>query len=275
MESEFFFVEIDKDGTPFYVIPVGSTLYRGDSSAYDDSNQYQLENTGPVFFGFDKDNIEKNYGITYQFNTKREMRCIAIDLLNADSSFYKKSHKNIKKILKENYGILSRKRLSESVNDKKLVKYICEELKLDGYATNSMETEFDTFHAEIAICNIGNINPIGTLVTDKKRIKGLIENYILTMITKKEKEQRQEKKRRQHSPGLMSPIKKGSLFDSPSSPYSPQAMPRSLFASSPYSPPSGLHSSVLFPRTPSPASRKKRGGKNKRKGGTRRTPSRI
>ena len=270
-KKKFFSVE-SIDGDPFYVIPKGTTLYRADSSV--NGKTYTLS-AGPVFFGFDKDNIEKNYGITYKFKTKREMRCIAIDLLTENSPFYKNSPENIKNILRENYGIINNnKRLSESQNDKTLVQYICEKLGLDGYAANNMETELDTFHAEIAICNIDKITPIGTLVTDESKLEQLKLKHKQTMLDKKDKAERAKNKRGRSL--ITSPVRRmGSLFGSPSSPSSPIApisMP--LFSSSPPS-----FSTSLFPRTPSPSSspspsRKRRGGKHKRSGGTRRKTSR-
>jgi len=179
MEETFFNKPIvDATNNPIYVIPQGTHLYRGESSI--NQPTYNLtESKFPTFFGFVKDDIEKNYGITYEFTTKQEIRCIAIDLLNESSPFYVNSSPKIKTILETNYGLLTKKRLSENDNDKILANYVCD-LGYDGYAIQNMETEFDTFHAEIALCNASiKLNQPGVRVTSPEKAKQLKQESIL------------------------------------------------------------------------------------------------
>jgi len=223
MSTEFFKnYQIDKDENPIYVIPKGTTLFRADSSV--NKPRYKLEYVDgkiyPIFFGFDKENIEENYGITYQFNTIEDIRCIAIDRLDEKFPFYVNSPHEIQKILLSNYGLKNKKRLSESVNDKILTNYICS-LGYDGYAINTMETQFGNFHPEIAVCNISNlVDPNGNRVTIQNLADNLHREYILIK-DKKEREETKKRIRRERyetraeiSPPRVS-IKKSLFDDSP------------------------------------------------------------
>jgi len=191
MSQPFFKVVHDPSGIPFYIIPTGTTLYRGESSV--NQPTYTIKYNGfPIFFGFDKDAIEKNYGITYQFTTISDIICISIDLLDESSLFYINSPPKIQKILRENYGLVSKKRLSESDNDKLLSNYLCK-LGIDGYATNIMDTLLDSFHAEIAICNItGKINQTGPRMTSDARAEQLSRQHILIQKERERRELRRE-----------------------------------------------------------------------------------
>ena len=234
MEPNFFKNHImDTNNNPIYIIPQGMSLYRGESSINEPT--YNLtESKFPIFFGFVKDDIEKNYGITYEFTTKQEIRCIAIDLLNESSPFYVNSSPKIKTILETNYGLLTKKRLSENDNDKILANYVCD-LGYDGYAIQNMETEFDTFHAEIALCEAyAKLNQPGVRVTSPEKAKQLKQESILI----KNKPTKQSRRiYEDNSP--VNPMR--GLFDSFSSPPSSPMRPmRSiLFETPPSSPQKG------------------------------------
>lgn len=234
MTPKFFSTYDSEDNIPFYIIPAGTTLYRADSST--DAPTYKLIDTGyPIFFGFDKETIEKNYGITYKFTTISDIHCIAIDLLTESSPFYVNSSPKIQKVLRENYGLFTKKRLSESGNDNLLANYICT-LGKDGYAANVMETQLGSFHSEIAICNISNkIDPDGILVTPKKIAARLKQEHILII---SEKERRERRRRRSNNVGdsPQKSIQKSLFMDSPpNSPPRVTAIPFS-FDSPPSSP---------------------------------------
>jgi len=218
--------QMDSFGNPIYIIPKGTVLYRGESSI--NESTYELPSSEyPVFFGFDKDDIEKNYGITYQFTTKKEIRCIAIDLLNTSSPFYVKSPQDIKDILMGNYGLVenmdskSKIRLSESDKDKTLAKYVCDS-GYDGYAIPNMNTKFSTFHAEIALCNASTkVNQPGSRITSAEHSNKLKQEHILIKNAVK-------KSRRPTYIDSRSPVKSPKVFsrlfaDSP--PGSPQVSP--------------------------------------------------
>jgi len=244
MEPNFFNNPIiDDNNNPIYVIPQGTSLYRGESSI--NQPTYKLAKSEyPTFFGFVKDDIEKNYGITYEFTTNTEIRCIAIDLLKENSPFYVNSSKDkdIQKILRSNYGLLTKKRLSESDNDKILANYVCD-LGYDGYAIQNMETEFDTFHAEIALCNASTkLNQPGVRVTNDEKAKQLkMENVLI-----KNKPTKQSRRRYDdNSPVKPMPV----LFDS-------------LF---PESPPSSPMRPIRPMSFETPLSSPQKGGKNKKR----------
>lgn len=234
MEPNFFDNPIiDDNNNPIYVIPQGTSLYRGESSI--NQPTYNLtESKFPTFFGFVKDDIEKNYGITYEFTTNTEIRCIAIDLLNVETPFYVNSSKDIQTILNINYGLLTKERLSESDKDKILANYVCD-LGYDGYAIQNMETKFDTFHAEIALCKSSTkLNQPGVRVTSPEKAKQLKQESVLI----KNKPTKQSRRIYEDN----SPVKPmRGLFDSFSSPPSSPMRPmRSiLFETPPSSPQKG------------------------------------
>ena len=93
-----------ENGIPYYVIPADSELYRGGSSNCYPTFTLEYRDSA-IFFGFNAEEIEKNYGITYKFTNKEELRCIAIDNLNQDSVLYTNASENIQDIFEKNYGI--------------------------------------------------------------------------------------------------------------------------------------------------------------------------
>ena len=231
-----FFEVIYEQGTPFYVIPTGTTLYRGDYFV-DSHHEQSLEYTRPpIFFGFDKESVEK-YGIVYQFTTIQDMRCISTDLLTESSPFYSTAPEHIKAILHKNYGVITKKRVSEPNPDKKLAEYICG-LRLDGYAANHTRFELDILEPEIAICDITKINTTGILVSVPPDVK-------LKRMEIKNKKEREEKrinnKRGFHNESInTNPInlKPPSLFSFDSPPRSPTKLSKRLFGS-PFRTPGG------------------------------------
>ena len=242
--SNPFFEVIYEDSNPFYIIPAGTELYRGDYF-FDSHVKQSLEyyTIPPIFFGFDKESVEK-YGIVYKFTTKQEMRCIATDLLTESSPFYDTAPEHIKEILRKNYGVISKKRVSEPNPDKKLAEYICG-LQLDGYAANRTGFELDILEPEIAICNIRKINTTGTLVS----VPPDVQSKRMEIRNKREREEKRRKNKREFDvendenddPNPIhntNPLKPTSLFsfDSPLS--SPTKTGKGLFGSS-FTPPGG------------------------------------
>lgn len=62
----------DETGIKYYLIPRDAVLFRGDSNPrigetieFDDSN--------PVFFGFNQENVFENYGVAFTFTTKEDL----------------------------------------------------------------------------------------------------------------------------------------------------------------------------------------------------------
>ena len=238
--SNPFFNVVYEDGNPFYIIPLGTALYRGDYF-FDSQDEQSLEYTRPpIFFGFDEASVKK-YGIVYSFTTKQEMRCIATDVLTESSPFYATAPEDIKAILRDNYGVISKKRVSEPNPDKKLAQYICDS-GLDGYAAKRTGFELDILEPEIAICNIEKINTTGTLVSVPPDVK----SKRMEIRNKRELDEKRRKNKRgfhyeNANPNPIHnaiPLKPTSLFSFDSPPSSPSKTGKSLFGS-PFRTPGG------------------------------------
>ena len=234
--SNPFFNVVYEDGNPFYIIPLGTALYRGDYF-FDSQDEQSLEYTRPpIFFGFDEASVKK-YGIVYSFTTKQEMRCIATDVLTESSPFYATAPEDIKAILRDNYGVISKKRVSEPNPDKKLAQYICDS-GLDGYAAKRTGFELDILEPEIAICNIEKINTTGTLVSVPPDVK----SKRMEIRNKREREEKRINKKRGFYDEIVIPnpipLKPTSLFSFDSPPSSPTKTGKSLFGS-PFRTPGG------------------------------------
>jgi hypothetical protein len=159
------------DGITYYIIPVGTSLFRGDVPPNRNSPLEHI--SGPVFFGQTAD-VALIYGIPFEFITKSEVRLLALDKSmeqiynNAskdNTSFDGKLVKDvIPSILEKNYGYINGIRNSDDAADKKLTKYICE--RYPGYATDFMTTAANgKFHREIVICDKNSVNFVQKLNT--------------------------------------------------------------------------------------------------------------
>ena len=138
------FLKLDNNINDYYILEEGTMLYRGDN------NNITVNDYSPRFFVKNKENT-KTYGkIIYEFQVKEDLKLLAID--KNITFFYDNAPEDIQKILRENYGYISKKRLSESIQDNNLLNYICNETKYDGYAANKMDTIFSHFDPEITIC---------------------------------------------------------------------------------------------------------------------------
>ena len=69
--SNDFFEKREVDGINMYIIPVGTTLYRGDSN-FTDITHPELLKGGYKFFTPDAEYADK-YGIVFEFKTKNEL----------------------------------------------------------------------------------------------------------------------------------------------------------------------------------------------------------
>ena len=224
-------VIVDGQGIVFYRIPRGTTLFRGDSDEYFYKQRVMRLEKRPTFFGLEKENVEENYGIAYEFVTLVELNLIALDK-NQGTAFYNLLSPEYKRILDINYGYQTGTRDSVSEQDKKILAYICENGH-DGYACGPMPTTMGgTFHSEVALCSPADKLGGGQCVTDMKTAEDKI--YELNMRRFAPVKQKREPLRRMESPprqlfsGLDSPkpLSRG-LFDSPRSP----SVARGLFDS--------------------------------------------
>ena len=196
------FLELKNDGkNDYYELKTYQKLYRGDNRDIDIKKYY------PRFFTHEE-KYAKVYGkIIYKFTVQKKLKLLAVD--KNIKEFYEKSLPEIKTILRENYGYESKKRLSESDKDNKLLDSICKS-DYDGYATDKMDTEFSHFDPEITICkpqeNLSEATKVDTrmskeAIEDANAEARLIENSVKTQ--RKEK----RKKARTNNQSPRSPIK--------------------------------------------------------------------
>ena len=158
------------DGFYYYLLPKDNNLYRGDNSMTMETKFMEK----PTYFGTNKDEVEQ-YGMVFQIKTDRPYRLLAIDNSNLMQNVYNNASEDIQKILENNYGYKTGIRNSVSSADNNLSAYLCNTYQYDGYAINTMETDFGgNFHKEVMICN-----PSGLIVheqiTDESERKKLTE----------------------------------------------------------------------------------------------------
>lgn len=173
MESEPPFLKLQYDrkhGLYYYVLPKNSTLYRGNSAIIQDVMVLEDKQT---FFGFSHENVEANYGITFEFRTNKRLKLIALDK-NQNTPFYSSLDEEYKEILNLNYGYThpGGERESVGVKDRKISSYICSDYSndYDGYACNTMITAAGgTFHSEAMLCEPAtNLFFIRRVTSDEK-----------------------------------------------------------------------------------------------------------
>lgn len=148
-------LQLKNDGSnDYYLLPKGSKLYRADDK------KINIQEYRPRFFALNQEDV-KSYGKTiYEFTTIIPLKLLALD--KNITNFYNSCPKDIKKILRNQYGYKEEntkaKRLRDSSGneDNILTNYICENAnEYNGYATEEMEKieKFNSFHDEIAICD--------------------------------------------------------------------------------------------------------------------------
>lgn len=162
-------------GYIYYQIPKDEVFYRGDTQIY--MNEGELPE-GPAFFGNLKKRVKK-YGMVFRFKTRQPLLLLALDLNKKvtgeqdNLKVYQDAPEKYKTILKNNYGFDTSKGLRETEfkKDHELLKYLCNELKIDGYYNNEMDVpddiyvdEFEDdgtadtdplkFHSEMGLCNV-------------------------------------------------------------------------------------------------------------------------
>ena len=211
MEAPSFFKETEQvDGIIYYIIPAGTSLFRGDIPPNPNSPLERIN--GPVFFGQTAD-VALTYGIPFEFVTNSELRLLALD--KSIKTIYNNASADnetlidgepanivIPKILKRNYGYDGGVRNSDDAADKKLTNYICQ--RYPGYATNFMETDFGgEFHREIVICDKNNVDFVRQLKTvngepvDEANIRA---KQNLRKLSRVDADKRAQKKQRPNAP---------------------------------------------------------------------------
>ena len=142
------FLELKNDGkNDYYVLENNTTIYRAD----DKQNDGILENI-PTFFVYDQDAATSYGKLVRSYEVKNTLKLLALDK-NIEYFYNEVQDDDIKRILRNQYGYISKKRDSVSIEDNTLVKYLCDK-DYHGYATDLMNLvgkEGGKFHKEIVI----------------------------------------------------------------------------------------------------------------------------
>ena len=118
--SNDFFEKRGINGINMYIIPKGTTLYRGDSN-FTDATHPDLLKGDFKFFTPDAEYADK-YGIVFEFRTNKELQLVALDDISKD--FFTSAPGEIQDILEDNYGYRTHKRDSVEEKDYKISKSI-------------------------------------------------------------------------------------------------------------------------------------------------------
>lgn len=246
MSDKFFKLsEPDEKGYKYYIIPVGTHLYRGDTQMYidyGDSINIKLPEK-PLYFAKEFGVAEK-YGIVYEFEVKKEYRLLAIDDEETIKNLYNNlsGNERMRNILRNNYGYESRKRSTEMTYDLKFAGYLCDN-GYSGYGANQMLSGNDDsgnpvyIHRELMICNTDGVVPT-KIYSDREDVDNLIRSHKERTIATELRELRTSKKtaRKQHKEEE-SPFKRPVLLFGDDSNYSPPANKTLFGFDSPNSPP--------------------------------------
>lgn len=186
-------LKTDDEKIKYYLIPKGAVLYRADS---ENTRKTMALHDQITFFGFDQENVEENYGITYKFKTKKHLKLLAIDKNNSTEflDIIKKSNDEVVTILNKNYGYTTGFRDSDAKKDNILSEFICKHFPdYDGYACDEMPTQTGHLHAEVMLCSPTNkFQGPGKLVTHTDKIQGLREKHNLIQRGREMEQQRKE-----------------------------------------------------------------------------------
>ena len=216
------------DNMSYYFIPSGFSIYRGDTTFYNNlvnsnSNTLFLPNT-PFFFGTNIEEVEA-YGVVFEFKTTQEYKLLAIDDFNTLQILYNNSsaYPDIQKILKKNYGYnVSGITIRDSVAEKDITfsKWLCEK-GYSGYAINNMKIDIGMFHQEIMVCHAESIVLVKQITTDKKKIQEYKDEQ--QMVNMK-KSMDMKRKRIENEPSVFNYDKSVSSFNYDSPPTTPKKL---------------------------------------------------
>jgi len=182
----------------FYIIKKGTKIYRGDNRMYLRKNTWERISNRPTFFAFTHKEAEEEYGVTYEFVTKKECKLLALDHKETVSELLSIiDDPEIKRIIQLNYGYNST-RNSFLQDDLKVTNYLCSK-GYQGYATKEMKTDAGgRFHPEIMICNPNEFVRLPKQVTvDEQKIQEIIADYTEKLMARQLKEERDTKRRMQ------------------------------------------------------------------------------
>jgi len=164
-----------------YVLPKGTTIYRGDTVAYldytksnDDLPNLAKPNTFFTLF----ENEAKMYGVPLEYKTTAAMYLLAMDQHDTNSAFYDNAPSNIKLLLKQNYGWESGMRDSDAGKDDNVAEHICS-IGLDGYASEPMDGSGmrPKLPSELLICGNKNVQFEQIAKLTRRELESQIDKY--------------------------------------------------------------------------------------------------
>jgi len=213
--------KIQENGIYYYILPEGFSLFKATQNYDIRSKGLKLDPTGSYFFGVKNmhpdyiESYEEEYGIIFEFKTRREYKLLALDEIATQQYIYDVAAPEIQDILVKNYGYNNENRKlvrdSESDKDHILSQYLCSN-NYDGYAVHNMSTDrYGLFHDEFMICKMDGIKYVKQITTDEEKIQNILQNAELKRHAKNMKEL---KKQNQQTFFDSSPIKgiKTNLF---------------------------------------------------------------
>ena len=170
----------EENGNKYYIIPVGTKIYRGGFPGDMQPN---------AFFGFNVDHV-KQYGSVTEYTINKQLKVLALMEMDKTSDFYTLATRDIQNALEKSFLKINEdgKRIRDSIPayDYAVVNYLCDTKEYDGYAMHDdYKTDSKgTFHAEIVICNCFDIVNMGEKISQeaprlKKRPRPRPVSYIV------------------------------------------------------------------------------------------------
>lgn len=209
-----------EDGLHVYIVPVGTLLYRGDTTLY--QNSRKIPNTR-AFFALEKCR-SRPYGILHTFRVKKELELVRTDMDNFSLLVYIQHDKDVqeedtdqaRKILTRGFGFgRGNKRETIREDDYKLLDIVCktgfdgfmgDEMEIDGFQNidrperkegENEEIDESKFHREIALCNPQDmLDYVGTDEYTREEIGNLEEKENAKKINEQQAKLREEAKKR-------------------------------------------------------------------------------
>jgi len=211
--------EIKENDMWYYLIPQDYPLFKATKNYDVATGGLYLNPEGYYFFGVKDEtpgyieSYEKEYGIIFEFITKRPYKLLALDKKETIEKLYESAPQEIQFILENNYGYTNGLRNSETSSDHELAKYICNN-GYEGYAIKHMSTDFSgSFHPEFMFCDVTGISYVKKVTTDA-RVNEILEREKEKSFSKKLKEERKNKRQYQDNEenNLEKRVKPKSLF---------------------------------------------------------------
>lgn len=180
-----------------YVLPEGTTIYRGDTVAYLDYSTYgdelpKLVKPNTFFTLFERE--AKIYGVPLEYKTTAVMYLLAMDKPDTNSAFYENAPNDIKPLLKQNYGWETGVRDSDAGKDDQVAQHICS-IGLDGYASQPMEGSGmrPKLPSELLICRNKNVQFEKIVKSTPRELETHINTYKLRKAAEQPKKGRKNR----------------------------------------------------------------------------------